>query len=160
MSKKVPVLLGDHGFWAFQESLSVVLLQAIDAIEGADAPEWLMSEMEGWRRAAGLPDHALSFPADWSREQRDRTVSYLARVRSRMLTEPLLPAEMNGWRPFKDLRPMFSWDGSEPVPPDRFIEVADGLIQLLNDTLPALEQSWWYLGTGQRPPLTTPMTDS
>jgi hypothetical protein len=159
VSKRVPVLLGDRGFWAYQQSLSVVLLQAVEAIETGDAPEWLVGEMSNWRRSAGLPDHALRFPDDWSREQRDLTVSYLARVRSRMLTEPLLPAEMNRLRPFDDLDPMFRWSGSEPVASDRFIEVADGMIQLLDDTLPVLEQAWWYLGTRRRPPLKTPMTN-
>jgi hypothetical protein len=137
--------------WAHTEGLQVLLALMVEAAEKLDANDerWFQELVAQWRVEASVAVFGRALDDSWSPEQLTLIKDVIGSVR-RELREPdavhrvLRP----GWSVLDDL-PVA--DGVSPLRViERVDEVADAMIQLLDQRLPPNPPgSWWFVGLGE-----------
>jgi hypothetical protein len=127
----------DHGFWAYDVALGVLLKHLIDAAEASDeaGAAWISAAVSSWRAAAGIPNFGLTLDAGWSEHQRQKFVALAEDACARLAKRVSIPAgEIVAWPILDDLR-IFP-RGALEVETAPVIELGRAFIELVSGELP------------------------
>ena len=148
MSKTLYVHCEGRGFWAFDVASSVLLKFLIDAAQEpamTEEGEWLQAVVEHWRVNAVIPDLGVYLDDNWTSSQVATVIKLLRSAAQSLRMQTSLPAgEIESW-PFDDDQCLFT-RGIDPVPCEPIACLAEAIIALLEDTLPAPPRghAWFY----------------
>lgn len=151
MTRTKYVEIDNRGFWALDDALDVWLAYLVEeASEARRIEAWLNEFVADWRRVSALPDIGVTMrlPEVAHRHQ----IHNLAEAaRRRVVAAGDVSVErLRQWTILGNLVVSEGFSRTpDGVTANRILEVADGFIGLLAETLPAdPPHGWWYLGTG------------
>lgn len=139
MSKKHFIHYEGRGFWAFDVASTVLLKFLIDAAQEpamTEQGEWLQAAVEHWRVNAVIPDLGVYLDDSWTSSQVAIVIELLRSAAQSLRMQASLSAdEIESWPVDEDQR-LFT-RGIDPVPCEPIACLAEAIIALLEDTLPA-----------------------
>ena len=148
MSKTLYVHYEGRGFWAFDVASSVLLKFLMDAAQEpamTEHGEWLPSAIEHWRVQAVIPDLGFYLDNLWTSSQVATVIELLrSAAQSLRLQASLSADEIESW-PVREEQRLFT-RGIDPVPCEPIACLAEAIIALVEDTLPAPPRgyAWFY----------------
>ncbi|MGN9807101.1 hypothetical protein [Micromonospora sp. L32] len=148
MSKTCFVEFNGAGFWAFSDSLAVLLGQAVLTAEemGADRRSAAFKDVvDQLRASAVVTDLGLIVDEDWPGDRLDVLMQLIEEANRRLGERGRVTAsEVAGWTTLGDDVIELRRDTVDTAP---VIELGQGIVQLLRESLPpAPEGTWWYYG--------------
>lgn len=152
MSKTVPVSFEGRWFWAYDVSLGILLLEAIDvATEPPTDP--LLAPLWAQIEVGAAYEFALDDPA-WTITQRSRIIELLTEAASRLRARGTITAEAANQRYRLNGKP-FHLRMARVVDGTVIAALADNIILLLRDDLPPSPDPsrHWFFGAGPEPTL-------
>ena len=148
MSKTCFVEFNGSGFWAFSDSLAVLLGQAVLVAEemAADRHSAAFEEVvDQLRVSAVVTDLGLLVDEDWRGDRLDLLMQLIEEANRRLGERGRVTAsEVKGWTALGDDVIELRRDTVDTAP---VVELGQGVLQLLRESLsPAPEGTWWFYG--------------
>ncbi|MEU2612822.1 hypothetical protein ABZ570_14770 [Micromonospora sp. NPDC007271] len=148
MSRTCFVEFNGAGFWAFSDSLAVLLGQAVVVAEeiAADRRSAAFPDVvDQLRASAVVPDLGLFVDVGWRGDRLDLLLRLIEEANRRLgERERVTASEVAGWTTLGDDVIELRRDAMDTAP---VIELGQGVLQLLRESLPPAPRGmWWFYG--------------
>ena len=148
MSKTCFVEFDGSGFWAYSDSLAVLLGQAVVVAEelATDRHSAALEDVaDQLRTSAVVTDLGLLVDAEWRGDRLDLLMRLIEEANRRLdELERVTASEVRGWTALGDQMIELRRDTVDTAP---VVELGQGVLQLLRGTLqPAPKGTWWFYG--------------
>jgi hypothetical protein len=152
MSRTSWVEIAGRGFWSLDDALGVWLAYLVEQADNHDRVQdgWLTGQVECWRVAAAITDYGCSLSIE-TEQQREWISEFAGAARGAAVAAGNITEQrLREWMILPDVAVSDGFSRTEGgIGVDRVLEVADGLIALVNGRFPADPPTgWWFLGTG------------
>jgi hypothetical protein len=154
VSKTGTVEFGGRGFWAYDVSLSIMLVETIrvgEELPSGQRPSWLSDALDQLRVLAVVSDLGFVIDMNWPTDGVDLLITLIAEANRRLAARGTITAvEVATWNVLDgdtiDLR------GAQVVDLAPVVELGQAMIQLVQGTLPpAPGGTWWLYGFAAGP---------
>ena len=156
MSKTCGIYCGGRAFWAYDESLSILLRFIAKEAEESNDSEFHPDEIEQWRVVAILgSDVGLHIGDGWTAEHTDRFNSLVQRCSEQLRTVGRLSGEeVLGWSVHGDRRVIWRGEPTDVRSTDPIVSLAGAIVRLVRGQLEVPPPGhWWTFGFGAEPDL-------
>lgn len=152
MTKTCAVTYQDRSFWAYDESLAVILYLAADTAESPTfAAAFTPDTIKAWRVATFLGGNTVLDLNDVCADptRRDRFVELIAKTIEQLRTMGYVDgATVESWRPLGHAAIWRGGQGENRASIEPILELANAIVGLVTGGLPRPPAGhWWLLGT-------------